>query len=172
MNFALAIAFLFQTAGGAGFRFGVADTRPARSCVALPGAPLAKGSPVVLVALGESQQVARATVAAQVASCEGIPEGNVDGPYYQLESDRALDQMMGLAIAVAGEHTARIVDGSARLALNTRYPNVRFRSCASSEGLHLTVWAGEPLKSARLWHVYWYLGYDVEPNCKPGDYRE
>jgi hypothetical protein len=37
-----------------------------------------------------------------------------------------------------------------------------FRLCTSNEGLHLTVWAGEPLKSKRLWHEYYYLGFDVE----------
>ncbi|MGH6927363.1 MAG: hypothetical protein ACREEV_03520 [Dongiaceae bacterium] len=46
-----------------------------------------------------------------------------------------------------------------------------FRSCASGEGLHLTVWYGEPLSTARLWHGYYYLGYDTESNCAPKDYE-
>ncbi len=46
-----------------------------------------------------------------------------------------------------------------------------FRSCASGEGLHMTVWSGEPLASARLWHAYVYLGYDTEPDCTPQDYE-
>jgi hypothetical protein len=27
----------------------------------------------------------------------------------------------------------------------------------------------DPLQSRRLWHQYFYLGYDVEPSCKDGD---
>ncbi len=45
-----------------------------------------------------------------------------------------------------------------------------FRMCSSSEGLHLTIWSGEPLVGPRRWHFYYYLGYDVEPNCSEADY--
>jgi hypothetical protein len=44
-----------------------------------------------------------------------------------------------------------------------------FRSCASGEGLHLTVWYGEPLTTSRLWHGYYYLGYDSEADCDAKD---
>ena len=40
-----------------------------------------------------------------------------------------------------------------------------FRSCGSSEGLHLTVWSGAPLMGTLRWHHYYYLGYDIEPTC-------
>lgn len=45
-----------------------------------------------------------------------------------------------------------------------------FRMCSSSEGLHLTIWSGEPLVGTRRWHFYYFLGYDVEPNCSEADY--
>lgn len=44
-----------------------------------------------------------------------------------------------------------------------------FRVCASSEGIHLTVWSGEPLHGKPKWHQYYYLGYDVESNCTPAE---
>jgi hypothetical protein len=44
-----------------------------------------------------------------------------------------------------------------------------FRSCASSEGLHLTVWSGKPLEGKLRWHEYYYLGYDVEADCTAKD---
>ena len=47
----------------------------------------------------------------------------------------------------------------------------RFRSCASEEGIHATAWSGIPLSSPRRWHAYYYLGYDVEPDCVPADYQ-
>lgn len=42
-----------------------------------------------------------------------------------------------------------------------------FRSCTSSEGVHFTVWTGKPLSGQLRWHEYHYLGYDVEPDCRP-----
>ena len=42
------------------------------------------------------------------------------------------------------------------------------RQCASSEGLHLTVWKG----AERVWHDYYALGYDVEPTCTDEETRE
>jgi hypothetical protein len=47
----------------------------------------------------------------------------------------------------------------------------RFRVCTSTEGLHVTIWSGEPLVGRRRWHRYVYLGYDVEPSCAPKDYE-
>ena len=46
-----------------------------------------------------------------------------------------------------------------------------FRSCTSTEGVHLTVWKGEPLRGVRKWHFYYYLGYNVRPSCTNGDIK-
>ncbi len=43
------------------------------------------------------------------------------------------------------------------------------RTCVSNEGVNATLWSGKPLGSPRLWHFYYYLGADSEPNCKSGD---
>jgi len=40
-----------------------------------------------------------------------------------------------------------------------------FRSCTSGEGVHLTIWADQPLEGLRKWHDYYYLGYDVDADC-------
>ena len=45
-----------------------------------------------------------------------------------------------------------------------------FRTCTSTEGIHLTVWNGEPLVDQRMWHRYLFLGYDVNPSCTQADY--
>ena len=41
----------------------------------------------------------------------------------------------------------------------------RFQSCASTEGLHLALWSGEPFRGVERWTRYYYLEYDLEPNC-------
>jgi hypothetical protein len=44
------------------------------------------------------------------------------------------------------------------------------RACTSSEGIHVTLWAGPTLTGQVVWHRYYYLGYDVEPSCTDADY--
>jgi hypothetical protein len=46
-----------------------------------------------------------------------------------------------------------------------------FRQCGSSEGLHLTIWTGKPLKGKRIWHYYYYLHYEIVPDCKKKDWE-
>ncbi len=45
-----------------------------------------------------------------------------------------------------------------------------FRACTSHEGLHMSIWTGEPLEGERRWRRYYYLGYDVEPSCEDRDF--
>ena len=42
----------------------------------------------------------------------------------------------------------------------------------SIKGIHLTVWSGGYPEGRRQWHRYFYLGYDVEPNCTAREARE
>ncbi|QOJ24401.1 MAG: hypothetical protein HRU78_12765 [Gammaproteobacteria bacterium] len=39
--------------------------------------------------------------------------------------------------------------------------------CASSDGIHITVWARSFESMSRIWHAYYYLSQDLEPNCSP-----
>lgn len=43
-----------------------------------------------------------------------------------------------------------------------------FRVCASAEGLHLTAWSG----LERVWHAYYYSGYDLDPDCTDPETRD
>lgn len=37
--------------------------------------------------------------------------------------------------------------------------------CASSDGIHITVWTRLFENNSRIWHAYYYLNQDLEPNC-------
>jgi hypothetical protein len=65
----------------------------------------------------------------------------------------------------------KLASPGARLDLDGNGTPEGFRTCASGEGLHLTVWYGEPLATARLWHGYFYLGFDTESDCAVQDYE-
>jgi hypothetical protein len=40
-----------------------------------------------------------------------------------------------------------------------------FTECSTSEGVQFNIWTDAPYKNKALWSAYYYLGYDVEPNC-------
>ena len=168
---AVLLALAFHTPAGAQVRIGLA-TGDSEHCVAMPGAALPPGSPIALVTLNEPQEVHRAVVTRAVPDCEGMAPHDMRGPYYRLAPEAGGGRLPGLSVAILGRPSVLVVAGEVRLDLGNGRLEARVRSCTSSEGLHLTLWSGVPLKSTRLWHAYWYLGMDVEPDCQPGDYRE
>jgi hypothetical protein len=170
----LAIGFLsLGHAASADLRVGVAAIDGARHCLALVGDALETGAPVVLIAIDEPQRLYRAVVVRPLRECAILNSRDTPGPYYAIGPETASGpEPPNLAVAIVGHPDARVVGGQVWLRLSDAVPHAQVRRCASSEGLHLTVWSGTPLKSVRLWHAYWYLGFDVEPDCRPADYGE
>ena len=145
-------------------RFGIAVLSGDGACVALQGGPVERGTDLTLVVPETPQTLFRARIRGPRTSCEGLERANATGPYYELEGLPA-DANSPLAIAILGSTQAALAGGVATVALAGTEEPVTVRSCTSHEGLHLTAWAGEPLDGRRLWHAYWYLGYDVEASC-------
>ncbi len=152
--------------------WGVASAADGSACARFAG-PVRVGAPVSLVFPHSPQRVARATVGPSLgAPCRALANADLSGPFQSIleagdpfePSELAIAVAGGLRTSVEGEQAiARSRNGSARYS---------FRTCTSNEGVHLTVWAGEPLANARVWHEYVYLGYDVEPSCVPRDYEK
>ena len=77
----------------------------------------------------------------------------------------------GVPIVILGKLPATQMRGdTVMLAVEPGRKSWRFRTCASEEGIHTTAWSGLPLASPRRWHAYYYLGYDVDPDCTPADF--
>jgi hypothetical protein len=171
LGLALMVALGAQPAQPRAFRVGVAAPGEDGYCLSLLGAALPIGSPVTLVSTTPSQHVVYGTVRSATPKCEGIVSSDIAGPYYFLTTEEPIDAVADIWIVVPGRAQTRTAAGRVRVVLSPRWPNAQVRSCASSEGLHLTVWSGTPLRSTRLWHLYWYLGYDVASDCRPADYE-
>jgi hypothetical protein len=124
-------------------------------CVAMPK-PVTIGTSVTLVDPGAPRASLTASIAQPSPSCELLERGDVAGPYYRINRLSGTPESGSIFVVFEGA----IPRG------------VRVRSCTSHEGLHLTAWSGQPLKSRRLWHRYVYLGYDVEPSCQDADTRD
>jgi hypothetical protein len=150
---------------------GVAWTEHGTAVVAMSGPPLGPGTKLTLVSPEPPQRLASAVVR-QAISDDSEITARMPGPYYQIVSAVAGKDLPRLAVAVVGEPRARRLGRMWSLRLGRQLPDVRARICASMEGVHLTLWSGEPLKGRREWHAYYYAGYDMEPTCRPADVRD
>ena len=132
-------------------------------CVSFGERPVAKGALVTLVFPEMPQRVVEARIGERVETCAPFADADSLGPYYTLTGLEVIDSAW-IAIAIAGPAS---VDrrGRATAEIDSRKPRETFRLCPSTEGLHLTVWSGRPLRGKRLWHSYFYLGFDVESTC-------
>jgi hypothetical protein len=161
-----AIALLpgMAAAGHAAVRYGVvsADTG-AVACLTMAGPRLAGGTPI-LVVFDNPQTVYEAVVGASKDSACAA-NSLVEGTSYSIDLGRSHDFDLGIAVLTP---RPKIVRKGHQVFLET--PGVRtpltFATCAAGEGIHLTAWRG----SRRVWHQYYYLGYDVEPDCSEKEY--
>ncbi len=140
-------------------------------CLTIPNSGLREKQAVKLVILGQPQKVIVKKILKKLkTSCTKNSESPPDAFFYAFSVGK---EHFDTAIAVVGANgDFKEVQGKVRVDLNGDGTSQSFRSCTSNEGLHLTVWSGEALKTKRLWHEYYYLGYDVVPSCKPADYQE
>ena len=169
---AFLLTLIVTSSQGEALRAGVMVTSAGRGVMALAGPVLSTDTPVTLVTLEHAQQVCRAVLARRLSDSETLARHQIPGPYYEVVPELGAQPLPDLAIAIVGRSRVERAGSTVTLRVGNPPVRVRARSCASSEGLHLTLWAGVPLEGARLWHVYYYLGYDVEPTCQPRDYRD
>jgi hypothetical protein len=161
-------------------RVGTVDAKDGGApCLSISNPRLADGAEVSFVLPDRPQRVVSAVVEGKAdGGCGRNPEAADPGSsFYRLKlaaGARALkpDALLSPAIAVVGP--ARPVTAKRGVASGDLDGDGRaefFRICTSTEGNHLTVWTGRPLVGKRRWHAYYYLGYDVVPDCKKKDYQ-
>ena len=153
---------------------GVVDARSQNElCLTIPNGNIAEGSRIHIVSLYTPQSVAVAIVQRKLSSsCSRNPDTSPNDSFYSLRLIRGRVELEGVGIAVVNAGNGiRIARGLASVDLNEDGRREYFRVCTSHEGLHLTVWSGRPLRGVRRWHWYYYLGYDVEPNCTNKEVR-
>jgi hypothetical protein len=143
-------------------------------CLTIMNAALRGNEVIDLVSLQKPKTFIETKIVNKLSqSCSRNTEVPNDASFYSFRVKKNEAKLIGPALAIVGFNSSiKIVRGKVRADLNSDGSLESFRLCTSNEGIHLTVWAGEPLKSKRLWHEYYYLGYDVEPNCTKKDYAQ
>lgn len=149
-------------------QIGVAVINDDGACLDIRNADLAPGVRVQLVLLDKPQSVAEAEVTKKlIKSCSTTDINDETESHYALKIlQRNLDSSSPAIAIINPASSFKIRNGYVALDLDADGRMEYFRSCASSEGLHLTVWSGGLLRGKRKWHRYYYLGYDTEPDCK------
>jgi hypothetical protein len=168
---------------GINAKVGVVDlTEDRMVCFRTKNADLTKNTPVsIVVSIYEPpQKVFEAVVEKKLEkSCverdsdagEGTPEEN---SYYSLVlTDMTIDKSeidVGIGIVQPAEKV-QVENKLANVDLTGDGKPEYFRQCGSSEGLHLTIWSGKPLIGKRIWHYYYYLHYEIVPDCRKKDWE-
>ena len=156
----------------------VAGSGSTRTCLTIADSSLGLGQRLTTARIPHETEVDSISISViEIAEihprvCAGLQGAYGDSDYYVrvLEGTSPGPRDPHVAILVGrGELVVR--DGLLQVAMDDNTSVGTFRACTSLEGLHLTLWEGTPLRSRRMWHSYFALGYDVEPTCSDADYE-
>ncbi len=153
---------------------GVVDTSQTKQvCLSIQNADLKKGDQIFIVLPEKPQSVKTATIENKLmSSCSRNTETEENVSFYSLKLSKGKFDQPIVGFGMLNSKISAPVKGVVSVDLNKDQKKEYFRVCSSTEGLHLTIWTGKPLIGKRIWHSYYYLGYDVVPDCKKADYKE
>ena len=148
------------------------DSSGSRFCFQSADSTLPVGAPVSVIHTVFPQYAVDGRLGRRSKSpCFPAPVVSIDSMEYVVDAPDDTLGRRGVPILVLGRlPTVQMRGDTVMLAVEPGQKSWRFRTCASEEGVHATAWSGVPLSSPRRWHAYYYLGYDVEPDCTPADY--
>lgn len=151
---------------------GVAVQKSGTGCLYIHNSTLVPGSPLTVILLSPPQSTLKAEIVRPAASttCSSEHASDTQLNAYEIRFLTEAPPAATPAIAVFG-FSGRFHSHGQYVTADLEHHGKpeSFRFCASSEGVHLTVWSGKPLEGERRWHQYYYLGYDVEANCTPAE---
>jgi hypothetical protein len=143
--------------------------------LAIPQSDLGQGTRVVMITVPDQSLVCCATInkvsPVGPETIQHVIFDNAKSTTYDLKMDKEHnDVRFGFGIIDSpGVFSPRA--GVVVADLDPDGVRETFRDCTSHEGVHLTIWSGQPLTGSRRWHAYFYLGYETEPSCVERDFE-
>jgi len=136
-------------------------------CFDIKNPNLHPGDYIKIISLDRPQSIAQATVIERIdKTCSKQDKNDESENHYKLKHLKGKIEPSAISIGVVNPEAQFIVrNGIVSGDLDGDGKKEYFRICASSEGLHLSVWSGKALTGKRQWHRYYYLGYDIEGDC-------
>jgi hypothetical protein len=140
-------------------------------CIAIKNNSIKKGEEIAFVSFDTEQQILTGTILDKTVDGSNCPAllddrktiNTSEGyTFYTILTESKLDLAIGLVgKATNFKHENKIVMAD----VNGDGKQDVFTQCASSEGIHFSIWSEKPYVGEPLWSGYYYLGYDIEPNC-------
>ncbi len=142
------------------------------NCLAIKNNTLSKNDKVTIVSFAQEQQILSSIINKKAESATDCPalladrkKINISAGYsfYLIKQTR---EKIDLAIGLVNNPAKLIkLNGQVSGDVNGDGKPEYFTQCSSSEGLHFSIWTEKPDSGEPLWSGYYYLGYDIEPNC-------
>ena len=150
---------------------GVAVEKAGHTCLYILDSSLSPGQRVQFVTATTPQAAGEAEILMKAdETCNDSAQDKPGVIHYSLKTTQGALRRAAPAFAIANYSRALTPTETGMAAdLDGDGKPDSFRSCTSSEGVHLTVWKGKPLEGLRKWHYYYYLGFDVTPDCTEAD---
>jgi hypothetical protein len=144
--------------------FGIAVSTKEGICASFGESHPKIGSTITIIETQSPQYFIEGTLTAETESCINLQNAQISGPYFTVSTFKKINTPF-VGLVVHGGKKFSNIDNEVLLSTSSE-KQVYFRSCTSSEGVHMSAWLDEPLKGERLWHLYYYLGYDLESTCE------
>jgi len=141
---------------------GVLTAKTGNICIQLQNSSAPPNIPIRIVNLTPPQTALPAHLGGRQDSCAAANDPS--SGYAVLGADSASVQIPAIGILNYPGDLREDGDGLSADLDGDGQPEY-FRACASSEGIHFTIWTGKPLTGKLRWHKYQYLGYDMSANC-------
>lgn len=140
-------------------KIGIAVNPGDRTCMAIQNPNIATGSPVTLVSAMPPETFTQAEVTGPAkTACPITKEVDPTVSSYELRVPQGPPQKLTPMIAVLGPSGPFSMgpNNNVQADLDQNGKTETFRTCSSNNGIHLTVWFGNPLDGTLLWHGYYY----------------
>lgn len=149
-------------------RFGVTlKYSDGKACATFRGNELNPGQAILYAAFDPPRWIKGKITKKRTERCE--TRDVVEGVAYEVQMEPNKDLFFNLGIAVVETEAKTAVQGGRPILLSSiNAQPIVIHKCTSYEGLHLSAWQGQ----RRIWHEYYYLGYDVDPTCSKDEAEE
>jgi len=139
------------------------------NCLAIKNANLAIGTNVKVIdpdAPNSSNSAKISAVASKADECHALlddrktinkEQGNY---FYVVVPVKPVNMAFGIVFT-----NDEMKSSTGQVDLNIDGVSDTFYYCNTSEGVDFSIWQGKPYKSDKLWGEYYYLGYDMKPDC-------
>ena len=140
--------------------------------MAIHNANVAPNTPVTLVSpLPPGSFIQAEVTGPSQSACPVSKEVDPTVSNYEIHVSQEFIQKLTPLIAVLGASSqfSMAPNNNVQADLDQNGKIETFRACSGPDGIHLTVWSGNPLDGTLLWHGYYYEPSNpgLGPSCTP-----